>query len=94
MVPAVANWIQAVSGQNMTKVKILTDGSMRQVVLARGEKRNALDAEMLAQLTEAFADQPAPQDRVIVLRAEGTVFCAGLDLRERGRAAIGGSRDP
>ena len=91
MVPAVANWIQAVSGQNMTKVKILTDGSMRQVVLARGEKRNALDAEMLAQLTEAFADQPAPQDRVIVLRAEGTVFCAGLDLRERGRAAIGSS---
>jgi enoyl-CoA hydratase/carnithine racemase len=75
----------------MSKVKLSGDGAVRQVILARGEKRNALDAEMLEELTAAFASPPADQERVTVIRAEGPVFCAGLDLRERGRGAIGSS---
>ena len=74
----------------MEKVKI-DGGAVRQVVLARSEKRNALDAEMLAMLTEAFAKSPPASERVTVIRAEGPVFCAGLDLRQRGGGTIGAS---
>lgn len=75
----------------MGKVKIAGDGAVREVTLARGEKRNALDADMLAELTEAFAGPPALRERLTVIRAEGPVFCAGLDLRERGGGTIGSS---
>ena len=48
----------------MAKVRVASDGAVREVTLARGEKRNALDADMLASLTEAFAGEdvgsPAP----------------------------------
>jgi enoyl-CoA hydratase/carnithine racemase len=72
----------------VSKIKVCGEGAVRQVVLARPEKRNALDAEMLTALTEAFAAAPAAEERVTVIRAEGAVFCAGLDLRERGGGAI------
>mgnify|MGYP000878045704 CR=1 FL=1 len=75
----------------MGKVKISGDGAVREVTLARGEKRNALDADMLAELTEAFAGPPALRERLTVVRAEGSVFCAGLDLRERGGGTFGSS---
>jgi enoyl-CoA hydratase/carnithine racemase len=46
----------------------------------------------LAQLslTEAFTRSPADRVRVTVIRAEGPVFCAGLDLWQRD-GAIGSS---
>lgn len=49
---------------------------LKTITLNRPEKRNALNPELIAMLTEAFAraDEPA------LLRAEGTAFCAGLDL--------------
>lgn len=72
-------------------VKVASQGPVREVTLARGEKRNALDAGMLASLTEAFARPPVAGERVTVIRAEGPAFCAGLDLRERGSGAIGSS---
>lgn len=67
----------------MSKVEVQQSGPVRTVTLSRPEKRNALDAEMLAQLAEAFSTQPGPEERVTVLRSTGSVFCAGLDLRER-----------
>jgi enoyl-CoA hydratase/carnithine racemase len=71
------------------KVRVSSAGRVRQVVLARADKRNALDAEMLEALTEAFSGPPADDERVSIIRAEGPVFCAGLDLRERGGGRIG-----
>jgi enoyl-CoA hydratase/carnithine racemase len=56
---------------------------VRTVTLNRPEKRNALNGEMLDLLTVLFRQEPAPQERVTVLRGAGSVFCAGLDLRER-----------
>jgi enoyl-CoA hydratase/carnithine racemase len=73
----------------MDKIKVSADGAVRVVTLARGEKRNALDAEMLEQLQQAFSAPPAASERVTVIRAEGPVFCAGLDLRERGGGRVG-----
>jgi enoyl-CoA hydratase/carnithine racemase len=59
------------------------DGAIRTVTLTRPERRNALNAEMLEQLTELFRVPPPAEERVTVLRAEGSVFCAGIDLKER-----------
>jgi methylglutaconyl-CoA hydratase len=49
--------------------------------LNRPEKRNALSACMIAELTEAAAQLGAdPKVRVVVLAAQGDSFCAGGDL--------------
>ena len=73
----------------MEKVRVEGGGAARQVILARADKRNALDAEMLDALTRAFAAPSSADERVAVIRAEGPVFCAGLDLRERGGGTVG-----
>jgi enoyl-CoA hydratase/carnithine racemase len=73
----------------MDKVKISAKGAVRTVVLARADKRNALDANMHTALKAAFTAAPPADERVTVIRAEGSVFCAGLDLRERGGEAVG-----
>ena len=50
--------------------------------LSRAAKHNALDAQMIAELTRAIGDLGAdPAVRVVVLAAEGASFCAGGDLR-------------
>lgn len=67
----------------MSKVLVEAAGAVRTVTLNRAEKRNALDPEMLTLLTEAFRMEPPAEERVTVIRSTGTVFCAGLDLRER-----------
>jgi enoyl-CoA hydratase/carnithine racemase len=65
------------------KVRVEIDGAVRTVTLTRPEKGNALDVEMLRELEEVFAPDPGPgpDERVAVIRAEGRVFCSGLDLR-------------
>jgi len=51
------------------------------LTLARAEKHNALDATMIAELTEAAAALCADSEtRVVVLTGEGRSFCAGGDL--------------
>jgi enoyl-CoA hydratase/carnithine racemase len=72
----------------MDKVRVSDGGAVREVILARPDKRNALDSDMLAEMTAAFIAPPSQSERVTVIRAEGPVFCAGLDLRERGGGAI------
>ena len=58
-----------------------------QVHLCRPERRNALDAQAVAELREAFASQ-APG--AILLTAEGPAFCAGGDLRTLQESAASG----
>jgi enoyl-CoA hydratase/carnithine racemase len=64
-------------------IRVESDGVRRLVTLARPHARNALDAEMLAGLIEAFSEPPHGSERVAVLRAEGPAFCAGIDLKAR-----------
>jgi len=58
-------------------------GQVRHIVLNRPEKRNAMNQELLlalgAALREAAAD---PSVHCVVLRGEGPVFSAGVDLNE------------
>jgi enoyl-CoA hydratase/carnithine racemase len=63
-------------------------GPVRHVVLNRPEKRNAMSQELLRELAEALrgaADEEAV--RCVVLRGEGPVFSAGVDLVELAGAA-------
>jgi methylglutaconyl-CoA hydratase len=60
-------------------------GHVLRVTLARPERRNAFDAKLIAELTEAFAD--VGDARAVVLAGEGQSFCAGADV-EWQRSAI------
>jgi enoyl-CoA hydratase/carnithine racemase len=75
----------------MAKVTWQVDGAVRGVFLNRPDKRNALDAEMIAQLQAAFTEPPGAAERVAVIRAAGSVFCAGLDMKERSARPGGAS---
>ena len=72
----------------MSLVRIESSGAVRTITLARPDKRNALNEEMLDALEAAFSAEPPAEERVTVLRAEGRAFCAGLDLRQR-RESLG-----
>ena len=65
----------------MNRVRLLRDGAIGRVILARPEKKNALDREMADDLFAALAQFEADaQVRVIHLGAEGDDFSAGADL--------------
>jgi enoyl-CoA hydratase/carnithine racemase len=76
------------------RVRVVVDGPVRTVTLCRPEKRNALDVAMLDALASAFGGEPGPGERVAVLRADGPVFCAGLDLAERREAGTPAGESP
>ncbi len=69
----------------MGALKLERDGYLLRVTLARPERRNAFDAALIAELTEAFAD--VGDARAVVLSGEGPSFCAGADV-EWQRSAI------
>lgn len=66
----------------MTTIRIDRDArGVATLTLARPEKHNALNAQMIADITQAAADLGAdPKVRVVVLTGEGASFCAGGDL--------------
>ena len=57
-----------------------TNGAVVTIELAREEKRNALDAEMVSALGAAVDTAVSDGARAIVLTGRGPVFCAGADL--------------
>lgn len=62
-------------------VVVRVEGGIARVVLCRPERRNAFDAPMIEELTNAFARFAKDQSiRVIVMEGEGRAFCAGADL--------------
>ena len=73
----------------MSLVQKAIDSGVATVTLCRSEKRNALSRELLTQLSSAVHEVLADsQTRILVLKAEGKVFCAGMDLAEmQARAA-------
>ena len=59
-------------------LRVERDGHVLRVTLARPERRNAFDAALIAELTEAFAD--VGDARAVVLAGDGPSFCAGADV--------------
>lgn len=52
------------------------------IALNAPEKRNALSAQALADLSSAYDDAEAAGVRALVLRGEGAGFCAGRDIAD------------
>lgn len=64
-------------------------GGIGRIVLARPERKNSLSPASARALAGAVDEVLAAEPRVVLLAAEGPVFCAGADLGE-----FTGSADP
>jgi methylglutaconyl-CoA hydratase len=62
----------------MGALRIERNGPLLRVTLARPERRNAFDAALIRELTEAFAD--VGDVRAVLLAGDGESFCAGADV--------------
>ena len=62
----------------MSALRVERDGPVLRVTLARPQRRNAFDAELIAELAEAFAD--VGEARAVVLAGDGPSFSAGADI--------------
>jgi methylglutaconyl-CoA hydratase len=71
-------------------LRVERDGSVLRITLARPDARNAFEAALIAELSEAFVD--AGRARAVVLAGDGASFCAGADV-EWMRASAGLSFD-
>lgn len=69
----------------MSGVRVERDGPVLRVTLARPERRNAFDAQLIGELREAFLD--VGDARVVLLSGDGESFCAGADI-EWQRSAV------
>jgi methylglutaconyl-CoA hydratase len=62
----------------MAGVRVEREPNLLRITLARPERRNAFNAELIAELDEAFSD--VGDARVVVLAGDGKSFCAGADV--------------
>lgn len=65
----------------MKRVRVESEAAVARITLARPEKRNALDHEMVHELLQALTScAQHTGTRAVLLAAEGADFCAGADL--------------
>lgn len=65
----------------MQHINYQVSNRIARITLNRPEKRNALNAELITELTSAFEEaKKDDQVKVILLAATGEAFCAGADL--------------
>lgn len=69
-----------------TLVTVEKSADLVRITLSRPDKRNALTRLMLEELLTVLRTLPT-STRVLVLSAEGAVFCAGMDLQEMSATA-------
>ena len=62
----------------MTALRIDAEGDVLRIAMARPERRNAFDAELIAELTDAFVN--VGDVRAVVLSGDGPSFSAGADV--------------
>jgi methylglutaconyl-CoA hydratase len=74
----------------MAALTVERDGSVLRVTLARPDRRNAFDAELIDELAKAFVD--VGRARAVVLAGDGPSFSAGADV-DWMRASAGLSYD-
>jgi enoyl-CoA hydratase/carnithine racemase len=74
-------------------LKIDRDGETVRITMNRPERRNALSAEHLTELRDAFADVGRSDATGIVLGAEGPVFSAGHDFADVAARDLAGVRE-
>lgn len=65
----------------MSEIIVKKKGPVCTVTLQRPDVRNALNPELIVQLTQVFTQVSQDSSvRVVVLRGAGTSFCAGADI--------------
>ena len=65
----------------MNRIRVESDGPLARITLARPEKRNALDHEMVHELLQAFTScAQHTETHAVLLTADGVDFCSGADL--------------
>jgi len=62
----------------VSALRVEREGEILRITLARPERRNAFDAELIRELAEAFVD--VGRSRAVVLAGEGASFSAGADV--------------
>ena len=62
----------------MSALRVDQEGGLRRITLARPERRNAFDAALIEELTEAFTDVGTL--RAVLLAGDGPSFSAGADV--------------
>lgn len=67
------------------KTIIYEEGKTAKVILNREEVHNALNEEMIAELTDCFEKIGNTNTRAVILTAKGETFCAGADLNHMKR---------
>jgi methylglutaconyl-CoA hydratase len=65
---------------NYATLKINEADGTHTITLNRPERRNALNPQMIAELTHALGEAGTCPCGVIVLTGEGSAFCSGMDL--------------
>ena len=64
-------------------LRIERNGALLRLTMTRPEKRNALNSELVEALDWALVDADADDGiQVIMLAAQGPVYCAGADIKE------------
>lgn len=61
-------------------ITLSIDDGVAEIALNAPEKLNALDADALRELRQAYIDAAQAGVRALVLRGEGRAFCAGRDI--------------
>lgn len=73
------------------KILYKVEQGVARITLNRPEKRNALDADLIAELKDAVAVSASDvETRVVLLMGAGTDFCSGADLSGLRRTADAG----
>lgn len=67
-----------------SRVRVSERDGHIELLLARAERHNALDAQMREELCDALDALVERDDAVVVLRGDGPSFCSGGDLAEFG----------
>jgi methylglutaconyl-CoA hydratase len=65
---------------NYATLEIKEAAGIHTITMNRPERRNALNPQMIAELTHALGESAACQCGVVVLTGAGTAFCSGMDL--------------
>ncbi len=65
---------------NYSTLQIREADGIHTITLNRPERRNALNPQLIAELTHAMGEASVCDCEVVVLTGAGTAFCSGMDL--------------
>ena len=67
---------------NSQYLQVEQDGAVATLTLNRPDKLNALSAQLIGDLSQAFRAFAAKPPRVVIVTGSGKAFCAGADIEE------------